>query len=102
MPKPGLPTLDEVLSSSPSTLSDRSTSKILDQINDRSPDVQQRMADWSRVAAELEAESISSSHAHFRLGILHLVNDPGGTVGISHLERAYEEDERFRCEQGAT
>jgi hypothetical protein len=95
MPEPVLPSLDEVLKASPSRLGDRSTIQILDQIIDRSPDIQQRIADWSRVAVKLETTGVSSSHAHFRLGILHLVNDPDEAVGISHLERAYEQDERF-------
>jgi hypothetical protein len=90
-----LPTLDEVLSFQASALSDRSAIQIFDQIIDRSPDSQQRVGDWSRVAAELEAKGVSSSHAHFRLGILHLINDPDEAVGISQLERAYEQDQRF-------
>lgn len=94
MPEPNLPTLDEVLKSSPSTVGDLSTAQILDQIIESPPDVQQRIADWNRVAAESEAKGVSSSHAHFRLGILHLVNDPDEATGVCHLERAYEQDQR--------
>jgi hypothetical protein len=90
-----LPNLDEILSSSPSSLGERSTAQILDQIIESRSSVQQRIADWNRVATTSESKGVSSGHAHFRLGILHLVNDADEAEGISHLERAYEQDQRY-------
>src|SRR5271156_4557925 len=90
-----VPSLDEILSASPSTLSDRSTAQILDQIIESSSSVQQRITDWNRVASASESKGVSSGHAHFRLGILHLVNDADEATGILHLERAYEQDQRY-------
>jgi len=91
----GVPVLEEVLNASPSVLSDRSTAHILDKIIESVPSVRQRIADWNRVAAEMEAKGVCSGHAHFRLGILHLINDLDESKGISHLERAYEQDQQF-------
>src|ERR1700680_1001062 len=88
-------TLDGILNSPVSTISDRSTAQALDQLIDSSSSAPQRIADWNRVAAALESKGVSSGHAHFRLGILHLVIHPDEAAGISHLERAYEQDQKF-------
>lgn len=88
-------TLDTILTASPAALGSLSVAQRLDQLIDSTPSVQQRVDGWNRVATVMEAKGMSSGHAHFRLGILHLFSDTDEGIGISHLERAYEQDQRF-------
>ena len=88
-------TFDEILSSPAAVLIERATAERLDEIIESSPDPDDRIRSWNKVAAELVAKGVSSGHAHFRLGILHLVNDPDEAAGISHLTGAYEQDQQF-------
>jgi len=91
--------LDAILNGATCKLGDGPTLRLLDQVIQSSTDVQQRIADWNRVAAELESRAEPSGHAHFRLGVLHLLNDTDETAGISHLEQAYAQDRQFSARQ---
>jgi hypothetical protein len=90
-----IPTVDELLKRPASILKEPSTAHLLDQVIESMPTVEQREIEWNRVALDMEAKGISSGHAHFRLGILHLVNDADETKGIYHLEQAYQQDRQF-------
>src|SRR5438552_14692852 len=85
-------TVDEVLSLSISASNESATWTELDQIIGSLTDVQQQIEQWNKVSAHAEANGVGSGHAHFRLGVLHLINDVDEAVGIDHLERAYEQD----------
>ena len=67
---------------------------LLDTLIESLPD-DQRVLEWSRVAGQLEARKISSGHAHFRLGIFHLVKDAHEATGLQHVQKAYEQDQMF-------
>jgi hypothetical protein len=86
--------IDEILKSQAETFKEPAVWRKLDQLIESLPD-DQRVLEWSRVAGCLEAGGISSGHAHFRLGIWHLVNDSDEKVGTRYLEAAYEQDQRF-------
>lgn len=86
--------IDEILKSPDGVLKEPAAFHRLDQIIESLP-ADQRVLAWSRVAGSLEGRGLSSGHAHFRLGVWHLVNDANENTGIKHLEAAYEQDQRF-------
>jgi hypothetical protein len=86
--------IDEILKDQAEAFKEPAVWRKLDQLIESLPD-DQRALEWSRVAGCLEARGVSSGHAHFRLGIWHLVNDSDEKVGIKHLEAAYEQDQEF-------
>ncbi len=88
-------TVDDILQL-PNSEFDKGTAwYALDEIIEGSTDSRTRTAQWMRVVSDVEARGRSSGHAHFRLGIAHLLGDPNETVGISHLQLAYEQDQAF-------
>ena len=86
--------IDEILKSPDQVLEQPAAFHRLDQLIESLPDGQ-RTLEWSRVAGCLEARGLSSGHAHFRLGIWHLINDADEKTGIRHLELAYAQDQEF-------
>jgi len=86
--------IDEILKSPDQVLKEPAAFHRLDHLIESLPD-DQRALEWSRVAGCLEARGLSSGHAHFRLGIWHLVNDTDERTGIKHLELAYAQDQKF-------
>src|SRR4051812_29532213 len=95
----GLLSLEEILQSGASVLTDRATLTRLDELIESSPALTERDHGWKAVAAAQEARGAPSGHAHFRLGILHLVNDVDETLGISHLEKAHAQDLEFEAKR---
>ena len=86
--------IDEILNAPTETFNERARWHRLDALIESLPD-DKRLQEWERVAGQLEARNISSGHAHFRLGILHLVNDSHEATGVQHLQAAYEQDQMF-------
>ncbi len=87
-----MPTLDEILSS---FTDENGTWNALDRLIGAVPDRTEQLRSWEHAAQAAESKGVSCGHAHFRLGVLHLVLDPEESKGIWHLERAYEQDQTY-------
>lgn len=84
--------LGKILRSPDATFRDQAVWHQLDALIEALPE-NERFLQWNHVSQELGARKIPSGHAHFRLGILHLVSDLDETTGIQHLQIAYEQDQ---------
>lgn len=91
--------IEEILSAPAAAFNNRATWDGLDKLIESVPDVNERVQLWERVAAGVEGKGASSGHPRFRLGILHLLNDPDEAAGIAELERAYEQDQRYATDR---
>jgi hypothetical protein len=86
--------IDEILKAPVEKFKEQVLWQTLDKLIEPLPE-DQRILEWNRVAGRREKRGVSSGHAHFRAGILHLVNDSDETAGIKHLQAAYEQDQKF-------
>jgi hypothetical protein len=93
--------LDELLGLSDSELATREVWHKFDALIETLPNPVDRVAAWEQVVAGLSGRNAPLGHPHFRLGILHLVNDPDTTAGIKHLEEAHNEDLQYGVNEEA-
>ena len=71
----------------------------LDDVIDLLPDFGDRIRRWAEVLSFAEGNGLPTGHPHFRLGVLHLLSDADERVGLEHLDRAYQQDRKWRPQQ---
>ena len=64
--------------------------------------VQEQIAAWEAIAHHLEPYPVPKGMPFFRLGHMHLLNDPEATTAINYLEAAYKEDVKYGPDAGKT
>jgi hypothetical protein len=67
----------------------------VDQIVFQLTTIQEQIAAWEAIADHLKSSLVSKGMPFFRLGHMHLVNDPDATKAINYLELAYQEDVKY-------
>lgn len=93
--------VDELLCLPDSEFATREVWQKFDALIETLPNPADRVKGWERVVAELCRRKAPLGHPKFRLGILHLVNDPDAIAGIKHLEEAHDEDLRYGVNEEA-
>ena len=88
-------TLDEILALPPDRFDTKVTWDQLDGLISGLPNSEAQINEWNRVLRHAESIAIPTGHPHFRLGILHLFVDTDETVGLAHLQLAYESDQKY-------
>lgn len=76
--------------------------KEIDQAISGLPSIQDQIAAWEAIVDHLNPYQVSKGMPYFRLGHIHLVNDPDETRAIKYLEAAYKEDLRYGPDAGKT
>lgn len=64
--------------------------------------LQEQIAAWDAIADYLQPHPVSKGMPFFRLGHMHLVNDPDAAKAINYLELAYKEDVKYGPDSGQT
>jgi hypothetical protein len=92
-------TIEEILKTPITSFEDGSAWLKLDEVIDLLPDFGDRIRRWAEVLSFAEGNGLPTGHPHFRLGLLHLLSDADERVGLEHLERAYQQDRKWRPQQ---
>jgi len=95
-----MPKIDDILKLDP--LEFDAHWKEIDQIVWAMKTSQEQIAAWEAIANHLKPHPVSKGMPYFRLGHLHLVNDPEATKAIDYLEQAYKEDVKYAPDIGRT
>jgi hypothetical protein len=74
----------------------------IDQVVWELKTIQEQISAWEAIANHLKPHPVSKGMPFFRLGHLHLVNDPDEAKAIDYLESAYKEDLRCGPDAGKT
>jgi hypothetical protein len=92
-------TVDDILHTPDGQFNTKVTWDHLDDVIQALPDSESQSREWNRVLHHAEFIGMPTGHPHFRLGILHLLVDTNEKCGLSHLQRAYEQDQKDAPEQ---
>lgn len=95
----GSVTIDDILAIPPGKFDCLATWTALDGIISGLSDPNREIVEWNKVLRHTESIGTPTGHPHFRLGILHLLTDSDESVGLSHLQKAYESDRTFAPER---
>ena len=87
--------IDEILALPADQLDTKPAWDALDGMIGLISNLHSQIREWDRVLQRAESTGIPTGHPHFRLGILHLMNDSDETAGIVHLQLAYESDQKY-------
>lgn len=85
-------TLEELVNLPDRDMFERKTWQKFDSaVGDIPTHLDQRSA-WEDIVSKLKDRDVPLGHPHFRLGVLHLIDDPDAELGIKHLEEAHHQD----------